>query len=137
MASIAFQRLSILSTFPRIGCPSCMPEYYTVNSNTLFAVVFLAICQQLNLILFTDVIEFIYFCGKRLVTHLETAHINIICGKVDTVFVCFLLIFRQVGIKNGMFFGQAKKLCPNLQAVSYDFDAYKEVAQTVYEILAR
>ncbi|KAM9021264.1 DNA repair protein REV1 isoform 1-T2 [Ara ararauna] len=43
---------------------------------------------------------------------------------------------RQVGIKNGMFFGQAKKLCPNLQAVSYDFDAYKEVAQTVYEILA-
>ncbi|NWH64093.1 REV1 protein, partial [Geococcyx californianus] len=43
---------------------------------------------------------------------------------------------RQVGIKNGMFFGQAKKLCPNLQAVSYDFDAYKEVARTVYEILA-
>ncbi|PKU42179.1 dna repair protein rev1 [Limosa lapponica baueri] len=43
---------------------------------------------------------------------------------------------RQIGIKNGMFFGQAKKLCPNLQAVSYDFDAYKEVARTVYEILA-
>ncbi|XP_058696796.1 DNA repair protein REV1 isoform X4 [Poecile atricapillus] len=43
---------------------------------------------------------------------------------------------RQVGIKNGMFFGQAKKLCPDLQAVSYDFDAYKEVARTVYEILA-
>ncbi|XP_071437941.1 DNA repair protein REV1 isoform X3 [Pithys albifrons albifrons] len=43
---------------------------------------------------------------------------------------------RQLGIKNGMFFGQAKKLCPNLQAVSYDFDAYKEVARTVYEILA-
>ncbi|NXH21521.1 REV1 protein, partial [Bucco capensis] len=43
---------------------------------------------------------------------------------------------RQVGIKNGMFFGQAKKLCPNLQAVSYDFEAYKEVARTVYEILA-
>ncbi|KAM9300014.1 DNA repair protein REV1 isoform 2-T2 [Morus bassanus] len=43
---------------------------------------------------------------------------------------------RQVGIKNGMFFGQAKKLCPNLQAVPYDFDAYKEVARTVYEILA-
>ncbi|NWR73960.1 REV1 protein, partial [Centropus unirufus] len=43
---------------------------------------------------------------------------------------------RHAGIKNGMFFGQAKKLCPNLQAVSYDFDAYKEVARTVYEILA-
>lgn len=62
-------------------------------------------------------------------------------GKVDTVFNCcfFKLFFnfRQAGIKNGMFFGQAKKLCPNLQAVSYDFNAYKEVAQTVYEILAR
>ncbi|XP_060501368.1 DNA repair protein REV1 isoform X1 [Panthera onca] len=43
---------------------------------------------------------------------------------------------RQVGIKNGMFFGQAKQLCPNLQAVPYDFHAYKEVAQTMYETLA-
>ncbi|XP_077199622.1 DNA repair protein REV1 isoform X5 [Paroedura picta] len=43
---------------------------------------------------------------------------------------------RQAGIKNGMFFGQAKLLCPDLQAVPYDFQAYKEVAQTMYEILA-
>uniref|UniRef100_A0A7M4F3C9 DNA repair protein REV1 n=1 Tax=Crocodylus porosus TaxID=8502 RepID=A0A7M4F3C9_CROPO len=43
---------------------------------------------------------------------------------------------RQAGIKNGMFFGQAKKLCPNLQAVPYDFNAYKEVARTLYEMLA-
>ncbi|XP_062065936.1 DNA repair protein REV1 isoform X4 [Lepus europaeus] len=43
---------------------------------------------------------------------------------------------RQVGIKNGMFFGHAKQLCPNLQAVPYDFDAYKEVARTMYETLA-
>nr|XP_056717743.1 DNA repair protein REV1 isoform X2 [Euleptes europaea] len=43
---------------------------------------------------------------------------------------------RQAGIKNGMFFGQAKRLCPNLQAVPYDFQAYKEVAQTMYETLA-
>ncbi|XP_048208346.1 DNA repair protein REV1 isoform X3 [Perognathus longimembris pacificus] len=43
---------------------------------------------------------------------------------------------RQVGIKNGMFFGHAKQLCPNLQAVPYDFHAYKEVAQTMYETLA-
>ncbi|XP_038617712.1 DNA repair protein REV1 isoform X2 [Tachyglossus aculeatus] len=43
---------------------------------------------------------------------------------------------RQVGIKNGMFFGQAKKLCPNLQAVPYDFHAYKEVSRTMYETLA-
>ncbi|XP_060043442.1 DNA repair protein REV1 isoform X2 [Erinaceus europaeus] len=43
---------------------------------------------------------------------------------------------RQVGIKNGMFFGHAKQLCPNLQAVAYDFHAYKEVAQMMYETLA-
>ncbi|XP_055972700.1 DNA repair protein REV1 isoform X1 [Sorex fumeus] len=43
---------------------------------------------------------------------------------------------RQVGIKNGMFFGQAKQLCPNLQAVPYDFHAYKEVARRMYETLA-
>ncbi|KAM9038168.1 DNA repair protein REV1 isoform X2 [Sarcophilus harrisii] len=43
---------------------------------------------------------------------------------------------RQVGIKNGMFFGQAKQLCPNLQAVPYDFHAYKEVSRTMYETLA-
>ncbi|KAM9038171.1 DNA repair protein REV1 isoform 9-T10 [Sarcophilus harrisii] len=42
----------------------------------------------------------------------------------------------QVGIKNGMFFGQAKQLCPNLQAVPYDFHAYKEVSRTMYETLA-
>ncbi|XP_057596512.1 DNA repair protein REV1 isoform X2 [Hippopotamus amphibius kiboko] len=43
---------------------------------------------------------------------------------------------RQVGIRNGMFFGYAKQLCPNLQAVPYDFHAYKEVARTMYETLA-
>lgn len=43
---------------------------------------------------------------------------------------------RQVGIKNGMFFGHAKQLCPNLQAVPYDFHACREVAQALYETLA-
>ncbi|XP_056290913.1 DNA repair protein REV1 isoform X1 [Pseudoliparis swirei] len=43
---------------------------------------------------------------------------------------------RQVGVKNGMFFGKAKRLCPSLQSVPYDFEAYKEVALTMYETLA-
>ncbi|XP_060682612.1 DNA repair protein REV1 isoform X1 [Hemiscyllium ocellatum] len=43
---------------------------------------------------------------------------------------------RRIGIKNGMFFGQAKQLCPELQAVSYNFKAYKEVASVLYETLA-
>lgn len=43
---------------------------------------------------------------------------------------------RQAGVKNGMFFGKAKQLCPQLQSVPYDFEAYKEVALTMYETLA-
>lgn len=43
---------------------------------------------------------------------------------------------RQAGVKNGMFFGKAKQLCPSLQSVPYDFDAYKQVAITMYETLA-
>ncbi|XP_053295980.1 DNA repair protein REV1 isoform X1 [Pleuronectes platessa] len=43
---------------------------------------------------------------------------------------------RQAGVKNGMFFGKAKKLCPSLQSVPYDFEAYKEVALSMYETLA-
>nr|XP_033804083.1 DNA repair protein REV1 isoform X2 [Geotrypetes seraphini] len=43
---------------------------------------------------------------------------------------------RKAGIKNGMCFGQAKQLCPNLQVVPYDFHAYKEVAVAMYETLA-
>uniref|UniRef100_A0A3Q1ELR9 DNA repair protein REV1 n=1 Tax=Acanthochromis polyacanthus TaxID=80966 RepID=A0A3Q1ELR9_9TELE len=43
---------------------------------------------------------------------------------------------RQAGVRNGMFFGKAKQLCPTLQSVPYDFEAYKEVALSMYEILA-
>ncbi|XP_047457742.1 DNA repair protein REV1 isoform X2 [Mugil cephalus] len=43
---------------------------------------------------------------------------------------------RQAGVRNGMFFGKAKQLCPSLQAVPYDFEAYKEVALNMYDILA-
>ncbi|XP_062484512.1 DNA repair protein REV1 isoform X5 [Pezoporus occidentalis] len=68
-------------------------------------------------------------------THVNGADFNLTVLSMAEIASCSYEA-RQVGIKNGMFFGQAKKLCPNLQAVSYDFDAYKEVAQTVYEILA-
>ncbi|CAJ1079672.1 DNA repair protein REV1 isoform X2 [Xyrichtys novacula] len=43
---------------------------------------------------------------------------------------------RQAGVRNGMFFGKAKQLCPSLVSVPYDFEAYKEVAFTMYETLA-
>uniref|UniRef100_A0A672QFD4 DNA repair protein REV1 n=1 Tax=Sinocyclocheilus grahami TaxID=75366 RepID=A0A672QFD4_SINGR len=43
---------------------------------------------------------------------------------------------RQADVRNGMFFGRAKQLCPDLQSVPYDFQAYKEVALSMYETLA-
>lgn len=44
---------------------------------------------------------------------------------------------RQMGIKNGMMVGAALKLCPNLKTIPYDFDEYKEVADTLYGIIAK
>lgn len=44
---------------------------------------------------------------------------------------------RKVGIKNGMFVGAAMKLCPQLKTIPYDFVAYKEVAQILYDIITR
>lgn len=44
---------------------------------------------------------------------------------------------RAKGVKNGMFMGLAMKLCPDIQSIPYDFDAYKEVAETLYNIVAQ
>lgn len=44
---------------------------------------------------------------------------------------------RKMGIKNGMFVGAALKLCPNLKTIPYDFDAYKEVANALYDTVAK
>lgn len=44
---------------------------------------------------------------------------------------------RKMGIKNGMFVGQALKLCPQLQTIPYDFDAYKEVAHILYDTITQ
>lgn len=43
---------------------------------------------------------------------------------------------RKAGVKNGMFLGQALKLCPNLKTMSYDFEGYKEVAYVLYDTVA-
>ncbi|XP_017058721.1 DNA repair protein Rev1 [Drosophila ficusphila] len=44
---------------------------------------------------------------------------------------------RAKGIRNGMFVGQALKLCPELKTIPYDFDGYKEVAFTLYNTVAQ
>lgn len=43
---------------------------------------------------------------------------------------------RKAGIKNGMFLGQALKLCPELKTIPYDFEGYKEVSYALYDTVA-
>ncbi|XP_063987117.1 DNA repair protein REV1 isoform X2 [Diachasmimorpha longicaudata] len=43
---------------------------------------------------------------------------------------------RKLGLKNGMFLGQALKLCPNLKTIKYDFEGYKEISIILYDTVA-
>ncbi|CAO3632949.1 unnamed protein product [Cunninghamella blakesleeana] len=42
---------------------------------------------------------------------------------------------REFGVYNGMIVGKAKKLCPNLKIIPYEFDKYKEVSEAFYNVL--
>ncbi|XP_078052849.1 rev1 DNA directed polymerase [Augochlora pura] len=43
---------------------------------------------------------------------------------------------RKAGLKNGMFLGEALKICPNLKTMPYDFDGYTEVSYILYDTVA-
>lgn len=43
---------------------------------------------------------------------------------------------RKAGLKNGMFLGQALKLCPNLKVIEYNFEGYTEVSYALYNTVA-
>ncbi|KAH9499338.1 deoxycytidyl transferase [Bulinus truncatus] len=43
---------------------------------------------------------------------------------------------RKAGVKNGMFMGQAMRLCPDLKPIPYDFEAYKRVSRILYDVVA-
>ncbi|SPO27335.1 related to DNA repair protein MUS-42 [Ustilago trichophora] len=42
---------------------------------------------------------------------------------------------REFGIRNGMSLGQAKRLCPQVETIPYDFDAYNSISLTFYTFL--
>ena len=44
---------------------------------------------------------------------------------------------RNKGVANGMYVGSAKKLCPELQIIAYDFEGYQSVAKTLYNSVAK
>lgn len=43
---------------------------------------------------------------------------------------------RKAGMKNGMFLGEALKMCPDLKTIQYDFEGYKEVSYALYDTVA-
>lgn len=44
---------------------------------------------------------------------------------------------RACGLRNGMFVGAALKMCPDLCTIPYDFEAYKAVAQQLYDTVVK
>ncbi|KAJ1023569.1 hypothetical protein NDA16_003186 [Ustilago loliicola] len=42
---------------------------------------------------------------------------------------------REFGIRNGMSLGQAKRLCPHVETIPYDFEAYNSISLTFYTLL--
>ncbi|KRZ74187.1 DNA repair protein REV1 [Trichinella papuae] len=44
---------------------------------------------------------------------------------------------RMCGVRNGMRLGSALELCPNLKTISYDFERYAEISQTIYSLVGK
>lgn len=55
-------------------------------------------------------------------------------GKTSDVASCNY-VARSFGVKNGMWVGGARKLCPNLVCLGYDFEKYEEYASHLYNYL--
>ncbi|XP_075541045.1 rev1 DNA directed polymerase [Dermacentor variabilis] len=43
---------------------------------------------------------------------------------------------RKAGVKSRMYLGQARKLCPGLVAIPYEFESYDEVSRLLYDVVA-
>lgn len=57
-------------------------------------------------------------------------------GKTSDVASCNY-VARKSGVKNGMWLGLAKKLCPELIVVDYEFDLYENYASSLYNYLVK
>lgn len=55
-------------------------------------------------------------------------------GRTSDVSSCNY-VARKFGVKNGMWVGQAKKLCPQLITLGYDFDLYEKFSNSLYNYL--
>jgi len=55
-------------------------------------------------------------------------------GRTSDVASCNY-VARQFGVKNGMWVGQAKKLCPDLHLIGYEFEVYEKSSNEFYNYL--
>lgn len=55
-------------------------------------------------------------------------------GKSSDIASCNY-VARKKGIRNGLWLGNALTLCPNLNVIGYDFDAYERVSHAFYTYL--
>jgi len=44
---------------------------------------------------------------------------------------------RSKGVSAGMWLDEAKRLCPELQTIPYEFEEYKRVSRVLFETVAR
>jgi hypothetical protein len=44
---------------------------------------------------------------------------------------------RDFGVKNGMWVGEARQLCPQLHVIPYDFDEYRRVSKTFFDTVSK
>ncbi|RUP45435.1 hypothetical protein BC936DRAFT_148187 [Jimgerdemannia flammicorona] len=56
-------------------------------------------------------------------------------GKTSSDIASCNYVARKFGIKNGMPVGAARKLCPDLVVIPYEFEKYKAISQIFYEVL--
>ncbi|KAJ2482342.1 deoxycytidyl transferase [Coemansia sp. RSA 2131] len=72
----------------------------------------------------------------QLEDHGHSAHISEYSANSSQIASCNY-IARSFGVRNGMFIGQARELCPALATVPYCFDAYKHISKSFYQIVTQ
>ncbi|KAI5820457.1 DNA polymerase IV, partial [Pyronema omphalodes] len=82
-----------------------------------------------------------FFCSVSLLSHPElkgkpvaVCHGSSKHSTTSEIASCNY-IAREKGVKNGMWLEQARKLCPSLVTLPYDFEAYKEASRIFYEVV--
>ena len=48
-----------------------------------------------------------------------------------------VIVYFKRGVKNGMFMGPARQLCPDLLTIPYDFEGYSQVSHQLYDLVSR